>query len=1031
MSARGVALCAAVVGFALTPPAWADTVALYHLDEVSGTVAIDIAGGHTLVQALDQPTEGKPAQTGFGTCFGGWTWWDAAYTNTTFPNLAGNWTIEFFFNTLADTNGDSNPVEFGAGPSDRFRFAPNQGHAFEYRTNDFLLTTGYLDYDANWHHVALTYEAAVSKFRLYYDGVLRDAKIGSVATTTFLSIGCANYGQEVYTGRVDELRVSDTLVYLEDFTPPTAPFGTSTGACCLPDETCTVTSQTDCVGQWLGEGTGCDPNPCTGGPQGACCHSDGSCTLTAEAGCAGTWQGTGTTCDPNPCPQPTGACCLANGSCTVTTLDDCAGTWQGQATTCEPNPCPQPLVALFHLDEPYGAVAFDAAGGYPLTQLADEDTERKPAQPGFGSCVGGWYTYAAAYQTELFLDLSGGDWTIEFFVNTLSDTNGDSCPVSFGASSQHRFRWTPDQDHGLEYRTPNYVLSSGYVEYDDGWHHVALTQRGADHLVTLYWDGVARASTSAGGADETTYLAVGCTYEGNELYRGLVDELRVSRVLVYTADFPPPTAPFQAPGAGACCLPDGWCLVLQPPDCASIWLGEGTDCAANPCTVPIGACCQPDGSCTVTAAFECQGTWLGTGTGCDPNMCLGVPFITGVGDLPGGDWMSEACGISSDGHVVVGRSSSAPGDYEAFRWTIEEGITGLGFLPGATTLRSNARAASSDGSVIVGWSKSANTVEDSATEAYRWAPDTGMVALGDLPGAAYDSDAWGVSDDGEVVAGVSRCDYYGRQAFHWTAETGMVGLGNLSGDPYFSEARAVSADGAVVVGYSDYSWDCPWLAFQWTAADGMTSLGDLPGGSCLSIARGVSGDGSAVVGTAWSASGNEAFRWTPATGMQSVGDLPGGYMYSEAWDVSADGSVVVGLGSAAAGARAFIWDGAHGMRDLRSVLESEYGLDLSGWMLQQAQAISADGRTIAGIGINPLGYTEGWVADLGRIRHGDLNCDGVIGFGDINPFVLALSNPVAYRATYPDCPPLNGDCNGDHSVDFGDINPFVALLTGG
>jgi len=62
---------------------------------------------------------------------------------------------------------------------------------------------------------------------------------------------------------------------------------------------------------------------------------------------------------------------------------------------------------------------------------------------------------------------------------------------------------------------------------------------------------------------------------------------------------------------------------------------------------------------------------------------------------------------------------------------------------------------------------------------------------------------------------------------------------------------------------------------------------------------------------------------------------------------------------------------------------------------------------------------------------GDLNCDGLVGFGDINPFVLLLSNPAAWQATYPDCPILNGDINGDGAVDFGDINPFVALLSGG
>jgi hypothetical protein len=62
---------------------------------------------------------------------------------------------------------------------------------------------------------------------------------------------------------------------------------------------------------------------------------------------------------------------------------------------------------------------------------------------------------------------------------------------------------------------------------------------------------------------------------------------------------------------------------------------------------------------------------------------------------------------------------------------------------------------------------------------------------------------------------------------------------------------------------------------------------------------------------------------------------------------------------------------------------------------------------------------------------GDLDCDGTVGFGDINPFVLSLTNPALWQQTYPDCPWSNGDINADGSVDFGDINPFVALLTGG
>jgi hypothetical protein len=62
---------------------------------------------------------------------------------------------------------------------------------------------------------------------------------------------------------------------------------------------------------------------------------------------------------------------------------------------------------------------------------------------------------------------------------------------------------------------------------------------------------------------------------------------------------------------------------------------------------------------------------------------------------------------------------------------------------------------------------------------------------------------------------------------------------------------------------------------------------------------------------------------------------------------------------------------------------------------------------------------------------GDLNCDGNVSFGDINPFVAALSNPALYASQYPNCDRGLGDCNHDGQVGFGDINPFVALLSGG
>ncbi len=74
-----------------------------------------------------------------------------------------------------------------------------------------------------------------------------------------------------------------------------------------------------------------------------------------------------------------------------------------------------------------------------------------------------------------------------------------------------------------------------------------------------------------------------------------------------------------------------------------------------------------------------------------------------------------------------------------------------------------------------------------------------------------------------------------------------------------------------------------------------------------------------------------------------------------------------------------------------------------------------------------------FVVDMGayEIPFGDLDCSGTIDFGDINPFVLVLSNPPAYAQMYPDCPPPHGDLDANGEVGFGDINPFVAVLTGG
>jgi hypothetical protein len=103
------------------------------------------------------------------------------------------------------------------------------------------------------------------------------------------------------------------------------------------------------------------------------------------------------------------------------------------------------------------------------------------------------------------------------------------------------------------------------------------------------------------------------------------------------------------------------------------------------------------------------------------------------------------------------------------------------------------------------------------------------------------------------------------------------------------------------------------------------------------------------------------------------------------------------------------------------------GFELSGTIGQP----DAGAVVMTGGGFELIGGFWPVISTGPSVCAGDLNCDGQISFGDINPFVLYLSNNTLWQATYPGCNPLNGDINGDGVYgqgSFKDINPFVALL---
>jgi probable HAF family extracellular repeat protein len=146
-------------------------------------------------------------------------------------------------------------------------------------------------------------------------------------------------------------------------------------------------------------------------------------------------------------------------------------------------------------------------------------------------------------------------------------------------------------------------------------------------------------------------------------------------------------------------------------------------------------------------------------------------------------------------------------------------MVGLGDLPGGRFV-SSAFGVSGDGKVIVGYGSSSRSTGGS--EAFRWTAAGGMVGLGDLAGGIYNSAAFAASFDGSVIVGISSGQSPGTEAFIWTARTGMVSLRELLMNHEvddlagwsLTEVRGISADGRTIAGsgYNPAGRSEAWLA---------------------------------------------------------------------------------------------------------------------------------------------------------------------------------------------------------------------------
>lgn len=262
---------------------------------------------------------------------------------------------------------------------------------------------------------------------------------------------------------------------------------------------------------------------------------------------------------------------------------------------------------------------------------------------------------------------------------------------------------------------------------------------------------------------------------------------------------------------------------------------------------------------------------------------------------PGLPATTNVYGIDSDGGVLAGYMRNVSQPQRAFRRAGSGPLEDLGVLSNET--RSYARGISGDGSIVIGASEHSNSTE-AFGQAFRWTAQTGMVGLGyTRPGGGF-SQARGISRDGDTIVGHSQSGGPGGpdDAFVWTLAGGIHALPGLPGAPAEAQANAVSANGAVVVGVATAgTTQLHSQAIRWV--EGLiTDLGTLPG-FVDSVAFATSDDGNVIGGSANASSTFAAFVWTSSAGMLPLSSylnaagvtVPAGYRLDSVFAISGDG----------------------------------------------------------------------------------------------------------------------------------------------
>ncbi len=358
--------------------------------------------------------------------------------------------------------------------------------------------------DGDWHHIALTFDYETSDTKLWVDGSLKidiPAILGlnipdcypSAGNTQFYLLQSGAFPGQGFRGGVDEVRVSNAIVYDATFTPPDSfspgpppPSPTPTEGE-LPTPTPTPMPGGETIALWL-----FDENP-------------GSSTVEDKSGHGFDLQ---------------------IGSAGVLQTDGKYGNYL------------QNTVGLL---APEGQVAKAINPGGPT----HTGSLLEQVLCGEDFTVEGWWKQSSEGSGVL------GDWAHLFFFGNATDGVLDFTALTYRGPEGGR--WTIQIDNLPGPWQYNSDIYTGPFA-DGAWHHIALTFESATSNTRMWVDGQlaidlpnllqgnTRNCYPAEGNTQFYLLTSGWRGGDDQGFDGGVDEMRISRGLRYTGPFTPPTS---------------------------------------------------------------------------------------------------------------------------------------------------------------------------------------------------------------------------------------------------------------------------------------------------------------------------------------------------------------------------------------------------------------------------------------------------------------------------------------------------------